>query len=205
MPFVFIWENMYLLIVLYCRQKALAEIAETIYTAHMLHRTVVEIPKEELPTLGTVNSTCASDDGPALEEMGISMHQGNKVATLMGDLLLARCSKALYSLKNSRVTEMMSDSIADFSESEAIALSARVLISNHRTVGYNALPTSKDLKLILSFDKWLRRSSLGIGSLLENACYSSLIFSGQENEVRLLAGKIGHKIGLALQVRCYDD
>jgi hypothetical protein len=180
------------------RQKALAEIAETIYTAHMLHRTVVEIPKGELPTLGKVDSNCSSDDG--LEEMGIAMHQGNKVATLMGDLLLARCSKALYSLKNSRVTEMMSDSIADFSESEAIALSARALISNVKTPGYNALPSTENLKLILNFDKWLRRSSLGIGSLLENACFSSLILSGHEMNIRKLAGTIGHKIGLALQV-----
>lgn len=119
----------------------------------------------------------------------------------MGDLLLARCSKALHSLKNSTVTEMMSDSIADFSESEALALSARVLISNAKMPGYNALPKKlDDLMLILNFDKWIRRSSLGIGSLLENACFSSLILSGHEMKVRSLAGTIGHKIGLALQV-----
>jgi len=56
-----------------------------------------------------------------------------------------------------------------------------------------------DLMLILNFDKWLRRSSLGIGSLLENACFSSLILSGHETKARSLAGTIGHKIGLALQ------
>lgn len=62
------------------RQKALAEIAETIYTAHMLHRTVVEIPKEDLPTLGKIDGNLASDDGDAaFEDIGIGMHQGNKV------------------------------------------------------------------------------------------------------------------------------
>ena len=67
-------------------QRLLAEIAEMIHTAYLVHRDVVDLAQLK------------PEDGPLK-----SMEFGNKMAVLSGDFLLANASKELARLQNTRV------------------------------------------------------------------------------------------------------
>lgn len=170
----------------------------------MIHRTIVEIPKGQLTVLGEVGKYSSSEDSEPRSK-GASLHHGNKLATLMGDLLLARTSMGLSNLKNAKVTVLMSDTIADFAESGMIVSLARESLGLKNSDMTNpdvSNPVPQNVGSILNYEIWLRRSNLSIGSLLGNSCFSSLILGGhgQEDEMSKLASAIGFKIGLALQV-----
>jgi len=196
----------------------LAEITELIYAAHMLHRTVVETP--DLKYVLTKNSTtCSSNVVEEAEDPNLSsIHLGNKLAILMGDMLLAKSSKRLAMLRNNKVTELMSDSIADFTESDFMSEKSAFCTSTNssgsssskvnKNKGYENFAVQKDINACsdihlfnTSYEKWHQRTRLGIGSLLGHACSCTAIFSEQNEATKRLVFELGEKIGLFLQVR----
>jgi len=163
------------------KQFSISEITELIYTAHVLHRTVVNTSDPNSP-----------------------LHQGNKLAALMGDLLLAKSSRLLSNLRNNQVTELMSQSICDFSESEFIGVTADTLNSHTKSKLY-----LKDMRERFNYATWLRRSELSLGSLLGHACYCCVIFGGHDEAIQKFAFHLGKQVGLTLQaykdIRVFED
>lgn len=80
-------------------QRCLAEIAEMIYMGSMIHKGVIDLKH-------------GSENGSKLD-----MDQGNKLAVLCGDFLLANACTNLSKLHNNKVVEMMSQVISDISQS----------------------------------------------------------------------------------------
>lgn len=78
-------------------QRCLAEIAEMIFMGTIIHRGILD--------LKTVESADIKD-----------MNQGNKLAVLCGDYLLANACNNLAKLKNTQVVDLMSLVISDISE-----------------------------------------------------------------------------------------
>ncbi|CAL8110103.1 unnamed protein product [Orchesella dallaii] len=177
------------------KQRSLSEITEMMHFAFALHRTMVEINHSNMK------------DVPMEEESGL--HLGNKIATLLGDLLMARTSKGLSSLRNHEVTELMSDAIGDFSESEILrrrhldffrpvpsesAEVFREFAESNSKSKYQELP---------SYETWHSRVSLDISSLIGRSCLCSTKLSQHDEEANKLAFSIGHQIGLVMQA-CND-
>lgn len=78
-------------------QRRLAEITEMIYMASLIHKGILDLKH--------VSSNEYRD-----------MDQGNKLAVLCGDYLLASACNNLSKLQNAQVVGLMSDVIADFSQ-----------------------------------------------------------------------------------------
>ena len=203
------------------RQKKLAEVTELIYAAYMLHETIVEVPSS-LPSSVLDTKIGGSGSSPS-EYLGMNsealrlLQDGNDLATLMGDLLLAKSSGGLASIRNQVVTELMSDSIGDFAESQfvtpfttttASSLNPNDLVvltrRNERLLGHwksSSCPTESN-EIIRNI--WFRRNQLGVGSLLGHSCYCSVLIGEHEENVRNLAYKLGENFGLILQVSLYQ-
>lgn len=79
-------------------QRCLAEITEMIYMGSLIHKGILDLKTVE-----------PSDYN--------NMDQGNKLAVLCGDYLLASACTNLSKLKNTQVVDLMSQVIADISES----------------------------------------------------------------------------------------
>jgi len=86
------------------RQRSLAEMTEMIYSAHLIHRGILNLH----PNL-VMQSKTAQD-----------LHFGNKMSVLSGDFLLASVWKGLGELRNTKVVELMSRAIGDFMEGQFI-------------------------------------------------------------------------------------
>jgi decaprenyl-diphosphate synthase subunit 2 len=158
---------------IHTKQKAIADITEMMHTAYTLHQTIVDIPSpdQELKRV------------PAwlTEPVSVSrMHDGNNLAALMGDFLLAKTSGGLSSLKNAVVTELMTNTISDFAESQFLEVLC------------NGPPQIME-------ELWLSKNRLGMGSLMRNACHSCLLFSGHEEPIVNLGKHLGEQLGLLLQ------
>ncbi|CAF0791678.1 unnamed protein product [Brachionus calyciflorus] len=77
-------------------QRCLAEITEMIYMASLIHKGILDLSQDQ------------SDFK--------DMEQGNKLAVLSGDYLLANACTNLSKLKNTQVVDLMSQVIADISQ-----------------------------------------------------------------------------------------
>jgi len=86
------------------RQRSLAEMTEMIYSAHLIHRGILNLQPSLLQT-----SKTAQD-----------LHFGNKMSVLSGDFLLASVWKGLGELRNTKVVELMSTAIGDFMEGQFV-------------------------------------------------------------------------------------
>lgn len=162
--------------------------------AFSVHRTLVEISRSK------------SND-VAMEEKESSLHLGNKMAVLFGDLLLARTSRGLSSLKNARVTELMSDAISDFSESEILRRKHLDLFNpvlNETSHVFSELTGYKDKPNkridVPSFNSWRKRVELDLGSLVGRSCLCSTLLSQHDEGASNLAFRIGRHVGLLMQV-----
>jgi hexaprenyl-diphosphate synthase len=132
--------------------------------AYSLHRSVVSLGSREADS---------------------RVDHGNKLATLMGDLLLARSTQKLSQLKHNPVTELMSNALADFAESEVLGLPL------------SATPLDP---VRPTLDLWLRRTSLGLGSLMAHSCQSSAMLAGHDEQLRDFSFTLGLNLGITLQV-----
>lgn len=86
------------------RQRSLAEMTEMIYSAHLIHRGILNLQPSLLQ-----HSKTAQD-----------LHFGNKMSVLSGDFLLASVWKGLGELRNTKVVELMSTAIGDFMEGQFV-------------------------------------------------------------------------------------
>ena len=86
------------------RQRSLAEMTEMIYSAHLIHRGILNLQPSLL-----AQSKTAQD-----------LHFGNKMSVLSGDFLLASVWKGLGELRNTKVVELMSTAIGDFMEGQFV-------------------------------------------------------------------------------------
>jgi geranylgeranyl pyrophosphate synthase len=168
------------------RQNALSQITELMFAGHVLHRSVVNIIDKN------------SNSG---------LHQGNKLATLMGDLLMAKTSRRLSDLKNHTVTEIMSNTICEFSESGFIG--EGVTSGSQRQHGRNnRIPIADEkpqsvvgIRPFLSYQNWIERSKQSLGAIVGNSCVSCMVLAGQEDEgIQQFASDLGRCIGILLQV-----
>jgi len=103
----------------------------------------------------------------------------NKMAILGGDFLLAKASVALAKLGSHRVTELMSNTIAELVEGEMM-----------------------NLKQInpLSFSNYMKKTYLKTASLIENACTSAAeLCDDAEPSTIKAASTFGKNLGMAFQ------
>ena len=152
-------------------QRTLAEIAEIIHTAFLVHKGVVDI-KDLLPT-----------DGPRS-----IMEFGNKMAVLSGDFLLASACGSLAQLRNTYVVDLISQSISDITEAAFMAFSEEDAKENQ------FVPN-------LGIADWAKYVYLSSGSLIGKSCRAALELAGHEEEMQTCAFEFGKNIALAQQVR----
>ncbi|CAG2179780.1 unnamed protein product [Oppiella nova] len=86
------------------RQRSLAEMTEMIYSAHLIHRGILNLQPSLL-----LQSKKAMD-----------LHFGNKMSVLSGDFLLASVWKGLGELRDTKVVELMATAIGDFMEGQFV-------------------------------------------------------------------------------------
>ncbi|RWS14963.1 decaprenyl-diphosphate synthase subunit 2-like protein [Dinothrombium tinctorium] len=86
------------------RQRFLAEITEMIYSAHLIHRGILNLQPHLL-----LHSKIDQD-----------LHFGNKMSVLSGDFLLASVWKGLGELRDTKVVELMATAIGDFMEGQFV-------------------------------------------------------------------------------------
>ncbi|RWS22561.1 decaprenyl-diphosphate synthase subunit 2-like protein, partial [Leptotrombidium deliense] len=86
------------------RQRFLAEITEMIYSAHLIHRGIMNLQPHLL-----MHSKIDQD-----------LHFGNKMSVLSGDFLLASVWKGLGELRDTKVVELMATAIGDFMEGQFV-------------------------------------------------------------------------------------
>ena len=86
------------------RQRSLAEMTEMIYSAHLIHRGILNLQPSLL----------------AQSKKAMDLHFGNKMSVLSGDFLLASVWKGLGELRDTKVVELMATAIGDFMEGQFI-------------------------------------------------------------------------------------
>lgn len=143
------------------RHIQLAEIVEMIHTASLAHDDVL--------------------DGAATRRGEPSMPAafGNKFAVLVGDFLLARASVSLAGLRDHRVTELLSQMIAELVEGEFVQM---------RPQGE------------LSLDLYRRKCYLKTASMLRAAARAAALLSEASEEQVEAASCFGEALGMAFQV-----
>nr|XP_026695230.1 decaprenyl-diphosphate synthase subunit 2-like [Ciona intestinalis] len=160
---------------IYNSQRTLAELTELIHTAFLVHR-----------GLTGVDTLMKQDSNNSRSEMEL----GNKMAVLSGDFLLANACVALSELRNSKVVNMMSSSIADMSHGFFILPES----------GDSPDPTSLSI-LPTSRKDWEDAIFLSQGSLISNACLSAVELANQNGEFAECASSFGKNLILAQQAR----
>lgn len=106
-----------------------------------------------------------------------NLELGNKMAILCGDYLLAHSCVSLAALQNAQVVELISEAISDISTAAFIDVS---------------MATDNSL------EKWSTQAKLRYGTLLANACQSSLIL-GNNLDMLSQGHSFGIEIALAMQ------
>ncbi|CAG0883699.1 unnamed protein product [Cyprideis torosa] len=145
-------------------QRTLAELTETIHLAQIIHRSI------------------PSDEGNR-QEVATKMREydeGNKMAILSGDFLLAHASKGLASLCNTKVVSMISQAIADFAASQ--------FMSTEDTPGK------------VSLQRWIEMKYYESASLLAHACCGAVTLANHGQEMQEHAFNFGKHLSLAWQV-----
>lgn len=147
-------------------QRSLAEVLETIHTAGLIHRGIVE-PRSDA-----------------------DLHFGNRLATLSGDFLLASASTGLADLGNTRVVEWMSSAIGDLVQAEFLPLA----LAGDRLEGQRSPAAPRQLVEIargLGPSDWEDYVALSQGSLLSAALRSAMALAEAEEDVQAAAGRFG--------------
>ncbi|OQR71628.1 decaprenyl-diphosphate synthase subunit 2-like [Tropilaelaps mercedesae] len=152
------------------RQKAMAEIVEMVYTSHLIHRDILNVSRELIT------------DPSLLDEL----QYGNKIAILVGDILIANASKMTAELNDCKVLELIATSIGDFMKSEFVV--------RHDSFGKPFPPRRMDLSA------WENRIFLNTGSLLAHACQSVIIMGGHGEAAQRRAREFGRSLGFAWQL-----
>lgn len=153
------------------RQRSLAEITEMIHTAHLIHKGILNLSASLVPDTRTL------DD----------LQFGNKISILGGDYLLANACILLAELRNSKVVDLISSSIADFMQSQ--------FYGDHDRHG-NSIPGEN-----ATVEEWEQQNFLMSGSLLSRSCQSTLELAGYDIQLQDHGFELGKCMGLAMQVQ----
>ena len=161
------------------KQRKLAEIVEMINTAQAIHQSVVNLP---------VN--IASEQDEELRSILSQLEYGNKISILGGDYLLANACTGLAALRITKIVEIISIAIAEFTQSEFIG---------QQDPQGRVVPTEDQLSL----DSWLTRAKLSVGSLLGAGCQGTMLAAGHGEDMQQAARQLG--LHLALAIRAHDE
>lgn len=153
------------------RQRSLAEITEMVHTAHLIHKGILNLSAALVP------------DPRNLDDL----HFGNKISILGGDYLLANACTLLAELRNCKVVDLISRSIADYMQSQFYG-------DNDRHG--NAIPGENT-----SIEEWEEQNFLMAGSLLARSCQSTLELASYDEAMQQHAFEFGKNMGLAMQVQ----
>ncbi|XP_033635611.1 decaprenyl-diphosphate synthase subunit 2-like [Asterias rubens] len=157
---------------IYPSQRTLAEIAEMIHTAFLVHKGIVDI-KDLIPT-----------DGPRSV-----MEFGNKIAVLSGDFLLASACSGLAQLRNTHVVDLVSQSISDLTQATFMSFSEEL-----------GSKGSGQLLPNVGIADWAKYVYLSSGSLIAKSCRAALELAGHGEEMQKCAFEFGKNIALAQQL-----
>lgn len=150
-------------------QRQLAEIIEVIHTAYLVHKGVVDV--HLLP----------HDVGPPSD-----MEFGNKMAILSGDFLLANASTGLAKLRNTKVVEIISQSIGHMMEAEFMV---------NRDLLNRPVPTPG-----FTIEDWFQCTHRSAASLLANGCSAAMMLVGHNEETQKLAYDFGENMAYVHQL-----
>lgn len=151
-------------------QRRLAEIAELIHTASLLHDDVID------------HSVSRRGSPSANSEFG------NKMAVLAGDFLLGRASVALARLRNAEVVELLATVIANLVEGEFMQL--------QNTERDERNPKwSED-----TFTYYLQKTYLKTASLISKSCRAAALLGRADAATVDAAYAYGKNLGLAFQL-----
>jgi len=156
---------------IYQSQRILAEIAEMIHTAYLVHRGVVNL------------ETLTPSDGPLKD-----MEFGNKMAVLSGDFLLANASTSLAKLQNTKVVEVVASAIQDLMCSEF-----SVFVNRE---GKSLMPENG-----ATIQDWEQQTYLASGSLLAKSCKSAMMLAGHSEDKQHKAYEFGKNMAYTYQIR----
>ncbi|KAI2627775.1 hexaprenyl pyrophosphate synthase [Hypoxylon sp. NC1633] len=151
-------------------QRRLAEIAELIHTASLLHDDVID------------HSVSRRGSPSANYEFG------NKMAVLAGDFLLGRASVALARLRNAEVVELLATVIANLVEGEFMQL------KNTARDEQNPM-WSDDI-----FTYYLQKTYLKTASLISKSCRAAALLGRADATTVESAYSYGKNLGLAFQL-----
>ena len=165
-------------------QHRLAEIAEIMHTASLLHDDVID-EGETRRGVPTVNAA-----------------YGNKFAILGGDFLLSRASVAMARLRNHDVTELMSMIIEHLVKGEILQLktppSFTPASASSSSSAAGAAPSPSSLDSHLS--RYLTKTYYKTASLIANSCHSVSLLASHPTPLQTIAYEYGRSLGLAFQV-----
>ena len=110
------------------RQQRIAEIAEMIHVASLLHDDVLD------------------DASTRRGVLSLNASVGNKLAILAGDFLLARASVSLAALRNTQIVELLSQVLEHLVTGEIMQVRAhlRLLLSTPACAPSSSLPYLRD-------------------------------------------------------------
>ena len=147
-------------------QRMIAEMTELIYSAYLVHKSVVDL----------------SNPIPGEPKSVKDLRFGNKMSILSGDFLLASVLRGLGEMRNTKVVELMSTAISQYTEGQFL-----IATESH-------LPEANASK-----NYWKERNFLQTASLQANSCQSALAVSSYGDAAQSYAYEFGKDFGLAWQ------
>ena len=151
-------------------QRRLAEIAELIHTASLLHDDVID---HSVSRRGAASA---------------NLEFGNKMAVLAGDFLLGRASVALARLRNLEVVELLATVIANLVEGEFMQL--KNTARDERSPQWS--------EETLSY--YLHKTYLKTASLISKSCRAAALLGNADAPTVEAAYAYGRNLGLAFQL-----
>ncbi|ATY66269.1 decaprenyl-diphosphate synthase subunit 1 [Cordyceps militaris] len=151
-------------------QRRLAEIAELIHTASLLHDDVIDHSE-------------ARRGSPSA-----NLEFGNKMAVLAGDFLLGRASVALARLRNAEVVELLATVIANLVEGEFMQLKNTERDERNPKWSEEAL------------SYYLQKTYLKTASLISKSCRAAALLGNTDVATVEAAYSYGRNLGLAFQL-----
>ncbi|KAL8317774.1 hypothetical protein RB597_001270 [Gaeumannomyces tritici] len=151
-------------------QRRLAEIAELIHTASLLHDDVID---HSVSRRGSPSA---------------NLEFGNKMAVLGGDFLLGRASVALARLRDAEVTELLATVIANLVEGEFMQLKNTTRDESRPRWSEDALAY------------YLQKTYLKTASLISKSCRAAALLGSTDAATVDAAYAYGRNLGLAFQL-----
>ncbi|KAI8869400.1 terpenoid synthase [Ramicandelaber brevisporus] len=151
-------------------QVRLAEIAEMIHTASLMHDDVID----------------KSDTRRGQATAHIAF--GNKAAVLAGDFLLARASVAICRLRNTEVTELFGTIIGNLVEGEFMQM--KNMQREFSSVGV----------IERALEYYLEKTYMKTAALIANSCRGAALLGGCTDAVVDMAYQYGRNVGMAFQI-----